>query len=98
VGGLAGSAALAARETATSASTSVAGGSEKNIADAYGTLPLAFVPVGQADPRVSYSAQRASASFYFNHGEAVFAFCKEERDQQSAQGPLNTRLLWSPVG
>ena len=63
--------------TAGSASTSVTGRTEQKALDAYGKLPLAFVPnKGQMDGRVRYSAQVAGESFYFTPKEAVFAFTK----------------------
>jgi hypothetical protein len=52
---------------------SLPGNSEKVI-DAYGRLPLAFVPnAGQTDPRVRFSAQTVGAGFYFTKTGAVLA-------------------------
>lgn len=54
-----------------------AGRTEQNVHDAYGKLPLAFVPnAGQTDARVRFSAQAGGASFHFTQEEAVFAFRK----------------------
>ena len=55
-----------------------AGTTEQNVRDAYGKLPLAFVPnAGQTDARVRFSAEAGRAAFYFTQKEAVFAFRKE---------------------
>src|SRR5919197_3155372 len=54
--------------------------------EAYGKLPLAFVPNrGQTDARVRFSAQAGGASFWFTSREGGFALPKEKRS-------LNPRL------
>lgn len=51
----------------------------KAALDAYGQLPLAFVPnVGQADPAVRFHAHAGAASFFFTRRGAVFVFTKKE--------------------
>jgi uncharacterized protein (DUF2141 family) len=68
----------AAREAA--APTPSAGTAERNALDAYGKLPLAFVPnAGQTDARVRFSAQAGGASFYFTEKAAVLAFAKGKK-------------------
>ena len=53
---------------------------EQKARDAYGKLPLAFVPnEGQADARVRYSGQVGGASFYFTQNAAVFSFAKSKQ-------------------
>jgi hypothetical protein len=75
--------AIAARETAPPATTSAAR-SEQTALQAYGKLPLAFVPnAGQTDARVRFSAKAVGASFYFTQTEATFSFAKaSERDRR----------------
>jgi hypothetical protein len=72
----------AARETAVPAPTSVTENTDRKALDAYGNLPLSFVPnAGQSDARVRFSAQAVGARFYFTETEAVFAFDKVTPDQ-----------------
>ena len=53
------------------------GTTEQKVRDAYGKLPLAFVPnAGQTDARVRFSAQAGGATFHFTQVEAVFALRK----------------------
>jgi hypothetical protein len=60
------------------ASKTLAGATKPRVLEAYGKLPLVFVPNrGQTDARVRFSAQAGGASFWFAPGEAVFAFAKE---------------------
>src|SRR5688572_6421857 len=74
--------ARAARETAMAGQIPVAGGNEQKVLDAYGNLPLAFVPNdGQTDALVRFSAQTVGAHFYFTETEAVLAFDKVTTDQ-----------------
>src|ERR687895_668519 len=48
-------------------------------ADAYGQLPVSFVPnAGQTDPSVRYTAQAGGASFWFTATEAGFSFAGED--------------------
>jgi hypothetical protein len=48
---------------------------EQRALEAYGKLPLAFVPNhGQTDKRIRFSAEAGGASFWFTEREAVFAF------------------------
>ncbi len=50
---------------------------ERGALEAYGRLPLAFVPnAGQTDARVRYKAQAGAANFYLTPIEAVFALTK----------------------
>jgi hypothetical protein len=66
--------------SAAGASAPVAVRAEEKARDAYGKLPLAFVPnEGQTDARVSYSAQAGGASFYFTQTGAVFSFAKGKK-------------------
>ena len=68
--------AIAARGTAPPASASAAPSDQKAL-EAYGKLPLAFVPnAGQTDARVRFSAKAVGASFYFTQTEAIFSFAK----------------------
>jgi hypothetical protein len=49
--------------------------SEKEALDAYGKLPLSFVPnEGQTDEAVRYSAQGAGYGFFFTHKGATLSF------------------------
>src|ERR671918_757834 len=74
--------ARAARETAAAERIPVAGGNDRKALDAYGDLPLAFVPnAGQTDDLVRFSAQTVGAQFHFTETEAVFAFDKVTPDQ-----------------
>src|ERR671918_601632 len=74
--------ARAARETAAAGLIPVAGGNDRKALDAYGDLPLAFVPnAGQTDDLVRFSAQTVGAQFHFTETEAVFAFDKVTTDQ-----------------
>ncbi|HEV2906103.1 MAG TPA: hypothetical protein VGZ50_02140, partial [Actinomycetota bacterium] len=74
--------ARAARETAAAELIPVAGGNEQKALDAYGDLPLAFVPnAGQTDALVRFSAQTVGAQFHFTETEAVFAFDKVTTDK-----------------
>jgi Big-like domain-containing protein/beta-propeller repeat-containing protein len=67
--------AVSYREIETSTSTAATSAKQRAIADAYGKLPLAFVPnAGQTDQSVRYSARVAGASFHFTQSEAVLAF------------------------
>ena len=57
-----------------------AAAAERRAADAYASLPLAFVPnAGQTDERVRYYAQGAGYGLYFTDQEAVLALEKGER-------------------
>jgi Bacterial Ig-like domain (group 1)/Beta-propeller repeat len=68
--------AIAARATAPPASAA-AGQSEQNALEAYGKLPLAFVPnSGQTEAPVRFSARAVGASFYFTQTEAILSFAK----------------------
>ncbi|MDR6556810.1 hypothetical protein J2809_001152 [Arthrobacter pascens] len=50
--------------------------------DAYGKLPLSFVPnAGQTDQSVRYYAQGSGFSFFFTQDKAVLSFAKGERGQ-----------------
>ena len=61
---------------------------EQKARDAYGKLPLAFVPnAGQTDARVRFSAQAAGAAFYFTPEEAVFAFRKGSPSRPGSRSP-----------
>src|SRR5918996_575740 len=74
--------ARAARETAAAGQIPVAGRNDQKALDAYGNLPLAFVPNdGQTDALVRFSAQTVGAHFHFTETEAVFAFDKVTPDQ-----------------
>ena len=51
--------------------------SEKEALDAYGKLPLAFVPnEGQTDKAVRYYAQGAGYGFFFSHKGAMLSFAE----------------------
>ena len=53
---------------------------EERALDAYGNLPLAFVPnLGQTDPRVRFSAQAGGASFQFTDEAALVTLAKGEQ-------------------
>jgi hypothetical protein len=74
--------AQAAGETAVAGQIPIAARNEQKVLDAYGDLPLAFVPnAGQTDARARFSAQAVGAHFYFTETEAVFAFDKVTTDQ-----------------
>jgi hypothetical protein len=54
----------------------------RRAANAYATLPLAFVPnSGQADQAVRYYAHGAGSGFYFSDEEAVLAFQNDDRGE-----------------
>jgi hypothetical protein len=62
--------------------------------DAYGKLPLSFVPnAGQSDPSVRYSAQAAGLGVYFTNDKAVLAFTRGERG-----AALDLRFLGASPG
>ena len=68
--------------------------------DAYGKLPLAFVPNrGQTDKSVRYYAQGAGHAFYFTPDKAVLTFTKKEKGVALHLTPLgaspSTRLVAS---
>jgi hypothetical protein len=74
--------ARAAGETAAVGWIPDFGRNEQEVLDAYGNLPLAFVPnAGQTDALVRFSAQTVGAQFHFTETEAVFAFDKVTTDQ-----------------
>ena len=53
---------------------------ERRALDAYGKLPLSFVPNrGQTDKRVRYYAQGPGFGFYLTADKAVLSFTKGER-------------------
>src|SRR6266540_2748934 len=57
-----------------------AAASKRQALDAYGRLPLAFVPnAGRLDPRVRYSAQHAGLSVFFTRSEAALTLAKGSR-------------------
>jgi beta-propeller repeat-containing protein len=59
---------------------SIPAANERAARDAYGRLPLAFVPnAGQSDPRVRFSAQANGVGFFFTQKEAVFSFAKGKK-------------------
>ena len=63
-------------------STALPDDARRRLEDAYGKLPLAFVPnAGQTDRSVRYYAQGAGFSFYFTKGEAVLSFQRGDRGQ-----------------
>src|SRR5205085_6306065 len=52
----------------------------QDAADAYGKLPLSFVPnAGQTDARVHYYAQAGGRSAFFTKDKAVFSFAGGKR-------------------
>jgi len=56
--------------------------SRERALDAYGKLPLSFVPnAGQTDRRVRYYAQGSGFGFFFTRQKAVLAFEKSKRGQ-----------------
>ena len=58
------------------------GGQRSSALDAYGKLPLSFVPnAGQTDQSVRYYAQGSGFSFFFTEDKAVLSFAKGERGQ-----------------
>jgi Beta-propeller repeat len=66
----------------------------EQIREAYGRLPLTFVPnAGQTDPRVRYTAQGADWELYLTGQEAVLAFADQTRqsDQREVVGHLPRR-------
>jgi Ca2+-binding RTX toxin-like protein len=87
VGGLLALALLALAGATVSHTTSSAGLSSsrsgvRQIQNAYGKLPLAFVPnKGQTDGRVRYYAEGPGFGFYFTNHKAVLAFEKGDRGQ-----------------
>jgi hypothetical protein len=57
-------------------------GAKRRAANAYGKLPLAFVPnAGQTDASVRYYVQGAGYSFYFTDHKAVLALQKGRRGE-----------------
>ena len=65
---------------AADAAAPASAGSEQAALDAYGKLPLAFVPNrGQADARVRFSAQAGGASFSFTQKAAVLTLAKGKK-------------------
>ena len=73
---------------------------KQRAADAYGKLPLAFVPNrGQTDKSVRYYAQGAGHAFYFTPDKAVLTFTKKEKGVALHLTPLgaspSTRLVAS---
>jgi hypothetical protein len=84
----------AARETAVPAPTSVTEKTDRKAFDAYGNLPLSFVPnAGQSDQGVRFSAQGPHSSFFFTDREAVFALTKPGETGASSGATLALRFL-----
>jgi len=53
---------------------------KEQVADAYGKLPLSFIPnAGQADPQVRFAAQGPGFAVSFTPSEALLSFVKGER-------------------
>ena len=62
--------------------------SEKEALDAYGKLPLSFIPnEGQTDKAVRYYAQGAGYGFFFTHKGATLSFAEGKGRGRPCTGP-----------
>ena len=69
-------------QTSSPTSPGVSKATRDRVADAYGKLPLSFVPnAGQTDDSVRYYSQGPGFSFYFAKDKAILALQKGDRGQ-----------------
>ena len=68
-----------------------AAATKQQALDAYGKLPLAFVPnAGQTDARVRFEAQAGAASFFFTPRAVVFSLARKRQRTALRLGFLGT--------